>query len=150
MLKPMRFQELNPWTPSTRGVESPTLTSCENGTNWEFITKWGWNHRWTVHGMRIYCEITSNQGGGEWEGCGPFPHFWWQSGEMSHSGELIYNWWKHGLYGGNGTNWEFFTKLCEFYPQKQVSWAFKALKPLSFWGLKLQFNIITNMLRHNL
>ena len=35
----------------------------------------------------------------------------------------IYNWsrWKHGISGGNGTNWELITKLCEFYPcRKQV------------------------------
>ena len=39
MLKPTSFRELNPWTPCTRGVESPTVIFWENGTNWEFITK---------------------------------------------------------------------------------------------------------------
>ena len=26
----------------------------------------------------------------------------------------IYNWWKHGIFGGNGTNSEFISKLGEF------------------------------------
>ena len=35
----MNFRELNSWTLGTRGVESPTLISCGNDTNWECITK---------------------------------------------------------------------------------------------------------------
>ena len=31
----------------------------------------------------------------------------------------IYNWWNHGISDGNGTNWEFITKLCEFYLRKR-------------------------------
>ena len=61
------------------------------------------------------------------EGCPP--HFWWQSGKMSLSGNLksveeqAWNlWWKC-------TNWEFITKLREFY-------SFKTLKPMSFRGLR--------------
>ena len=41
----------------------------------------------------------------------------------------IWNWWKkHGISGGNGINWEFITKLCEFYPLKRVFLGFKNTK----------------------
>ena len=68
--------------------------------------------------------------GGEWEGCGPFPHFWWQSGEMSHSGDQLLEvwnlWWK-------------WYKLRIHYEimwilplETGFSWTFKTLKPMSF------------------
>ena len=59
------------------------------------------------------------------------PFFWWQSGKWATRG--IKNWWKHGISGGNGTNWESITKSCEFYPLKR---AFQTLKPMSFRGLR--------------
>ena len=81
-------------------------------------------------------------------GCGVgaaalFPIFWWQLGEMSHSGEFTigHQSLKHGIRAWN-LWWKWYklensvAKLCEFYPRrKQVSWTFKVLKPTSFRGL---------------
>ena len=71
-------------------------------------------------------------------GCGPSSHFLVTVGGNEPLGG-IYNWsrWKHGISGGNGTNWEFITKLMWILPSAETcfSWTFKVLKPTSFWGL---------------
>ena len=77
-------------------------------------------------------------------GCGvgaaaPPPIFWWQSGEMSHSGEFTIGhggsmewnlWWK----------WYKLENLLQSYVNftlggNRFSWTFKVLKPTSFRGL---------------
>ena len=69
-------------------------------------------------------------------GWGPGPHFWWQSGEKSHSGEL-------------GGSMESLVEMVQiekalqnyvnFTLWKGLSWAFKTLKPMSFRGRNLRW-----------
>ena len=59
------------------------------------------------------------EGGAEWRLRPLLPFFGDSRGNEPLGG--IYNWsrWKHGISGGNCTNWEFITKLCEFYPRRK-------------------------------
>ena len=57
---------------------------------------------------------------GEGRRAAPQSHFWWQSVEMSHSGEFKIGGSMESLLEMVYTNWEFITKLCEFYPRKQI------------------------------
>ena len=81
-------------------------------------------------------------------GCGvgaaaPPPIFWWQLGEMSHSGEFTIGHGGsmesgHGISGGNGTNLRIYYKVMWILPSAETSfnsWTFKVLKPTSFRGL---------------
>ena len=91
-------------------------------------------HRLSVRQFKMeWCQWCMCKGGWEWEGCGPFPHFWWQSGEMSHSVEFTF-----------GGSMESLVEMVQienslqnyvnFTLRNGFSWAFKTLKPMSFQG----------------
>ena len=75
----------------------------------------------------------------------PQYHFWWQLGKVSHSGNLKL---VEALVEMVYKNWEFITKLCEFYPWKQVFLGFQNTKthklpgapppgpPVPWWNLR--------------
>ena len=79
------------------------------------------------------------------KGCGvgaaaPPPSFWWQLGEMSHSGEFTIGHGGsmesgHGISGGNGTNLRIQSYMDFTLCGNKFSLTFKVLKPTSFRGL---------------
>ena len=79
------------------------------------------------------------------KGCGvgaeaPPPIFWWQLGEMSHSGEFTIGHGGsmesgHGISGGNGTNLRIQSYMNFTLGGNKFSWTFKVVKPTSFRGL---------------
>ena len=71
---------------------------------------------------------------GEGRRAAPQSHFWWQSGEVSHSGNLKlvepWNlWWKWCIKTENSLR-----NYVNFTLGNRFSWAFKTLKPISFQG----------------
>ena len=117
----MSFQELNPWTPGTRGVESPTLN---------LLRKW--------HKLRIPdpCQVDGVWGGQctVWEFIVKLHQIKANQTSIQHHNNML----KKSM---NIRTW---SKLMperlgsergNFTLRNRFSWTFKALKPMSFQGL---------------